>query len=114
MHFEINLVFRFVSLAWDQSDKFVKVYLTDLKNVQSLAKDDFEFSAESSSVHFVAKSLNGRNCIFDIKELAYKINPEKSEYRVKTGKLKTYFFKHLTCLKSQSQFDDIFDYFSIY
>ena len=77
------------SIAWDQSDKFVKIYLTDLKNVQSLSPEDFEFEAKTSSVYFVAKNLNGRNCIFEVKELASKINPEKSEYKVKSG---IYFF----------------------
>jgi hypothetical protein len=58
---------------------------SDLKNVQTLAATDFEFAATSSSVHFVAKGLNGRNCVFDIKELAYKINPEESQHKVKSG-----------------------------
>ena len=36
-------------------------------------------------MHFVAKNLSGRNCIFEVKELASKINPETSEFKVKSG-----------------------------
>lgn len=72
--------------SWDQSDKYVKIYLTDLKNVQSLTdlKSDFVFEPKTTSIQFTAKNLNGRNCIFAIKELAKKINPESSEFKVKT------------------------------
>ena len=62
--------------------------MTDLKNVQSLTdlSNDFEFQITAKSVHFVVKNLDGRNCVFDIKETAAKMNPEKSEFKVKTSK----------------------------
>ena len=79
--------------AWDQSENFVKIYLTDLKNVQSLADldNDFEFKVTNKSVHFVAKNLDGRNCVFEIKETAGKLNPEKSEFKVKSSKIKLHY-----------------------
>ena len=38
--------------SWDQSEKYVKIYLTDLKNVQSLTdlKKDFVFEPKTSSI----------------------------------------------------------------
>ena len=73
------------SYSWDQSDKFVKFYLTNLKNVQDLQKPDgFQSSFQSKSVNFRVCNLLGKNHVFEIKELAYEINPDKSMYKVKS------------------------------
>jgi len=73
------------SYSWDQSDKFVKFYLTNLKNVQDLQKPDgFQSSFQSKAVNFRVCNLLGKNHVFEIKELAYEINPDKSMYKVKS------------------------------
>jgi len=73
------------SYSWDQSDKFVKFYLTNLKNVQDLQQPDgFQSSFEPKSVNFRVCNLSGKNHVFEIKELAYEINPAKSMYKIKS------------------------------
>jgi len=73
------------SYSWDQSDKFVKFYLTSLKNVQELPQPDgFEKSFMSRSVMLRVCNLSGKNHVFEIKELAHEINAEKSYYKVKS------------------------------
>merc|ERR1712018_543204 len=73
------------SYSWDQSDKFVKFYLTNLKNVQNLQQPDgFQSSFHSKAVNFRVCNLSGKNHVFEIKELAHEIDPEKSTYKIKT------------------------------
>jgi len=73
------------SYSWDQSDKFVKFYLTNLKNVQDLQQPDgFQSSFQPKAVNFRVCNLLGKNHVFEIKELAYEINPERSMYKVKS------------------------------
>jgi len=73
------------SYSWDQSDKFVKFYLTNLKNVHELPQPDgFENSFLVRSVKFRVCNLAGKNHVFDIKELAYDIDADKSHYKVKS------------------------------
>ena len=82
--------------------------MTDLKNVQSLADldNDFEFKVTNKSVHFVAKNLDGRNCVFEIKETAGKLNPEKSEFKVKTSKIKSHYSRRPKTGRPGVQFSD--------
>ena len=50
------------SYSWDQSDKFVKFYLTNLKNVQNLQQPDgFQSSFHSKAVDFRVCNLSGKN-----------------------------------------------------
>merc|ERR1712154_418925 len=73
------------SYSWDQSDKFVKFYLTNLKNVQELPRPEgFETDFQPRAVKFRVCNLSGKNHVFEIKELAYDINAEKSHYKVKS------------------------------
>ena len=73
------------SYSWDQSDKFVKFYLTNLKNVQELPRPEgFETDFRPRAVKFRVCNLSGKNHVFEIKELAYDINAEKSHYKVKS------------------------------
>ena len=75
----------FFIAAWDQSDKFVKIYITGLKDVSSLPEDSFSKSFAPSSVEVKVLNLAGKNHVFSIKETCEKINPEKSYMKVKTG-----------------------------
>ena len=71
--------------SWDQSDKFVKFYLTNLKNVQSVPyPDGFVNSFTTRSAMLRICDLGGKNHVFEIKELAYDVDAQKSYYKVKT------------------------------
>jgi len=71
--------------SWDQSDKFVKIYITGLsKGVNELAKDAFEFVVGESSLHFKISAFQGKNIIFNIKETPYKISAESSSFKAKS------------------------------
>lgn len=73
------------SYSWDQSDKFVKFYLTNLKNVQALPQPDgFQSSFQRKAVNFRICNLSGKNHVFEIKELAHAINVDKCYYKVKS------------------------------
>ncbi len=71
--------------SWDQSDKFVKVYLTGLAGVQELPKEAVtnEFTPTSAKVRVAG--LNGKNPAFNVKELNQKINPDASYVKIKSG-----------------------------
>ena len=72
-------------LAWDQSDNFVKIYLTGLDGAKDLRKEAFEFKVEPTCIFFKLFDFNGKNMIFNIKETAGKMNTEKSYYKAKSG-----------------------------
>ena len=70
--------------AWDQSDKFVKVYLTGLEGVDE-AEDRIVKEFDAKSVEVKVPDLSGKNPVFAVKELYSKIDPEKSYVKVKSG-----------------------------
>ena len=73
------------SYSWDQSDKFVKFYLTNLKDVQELPQPDgFEKCFQPRAISFRVCNLAGKNHVFEIKELAHDINVDKSYFKVKS------------------------------
>ena len=75
----------FLISAWDESDNFVKIYLTGLDGAKDLPKEAFEFQVEASSVLFKVKDFKGKNMIFNIKETTGAMNIEKSYYKAKSG-----------------------------
>jgi len=70
--------------SWDESDNFVKIYLTGLDGAKDLPKEAFEFQVEASSVLFKVKDFKGKNMIFNIKETTGAMNVEKSYYKAKS------------------------------
>lgn len=71
--------------SWDQSDAFIKVYLTGLDGAKEVDQSQYEFKPESSSIFFKINDFKGKNMIFNIKELSSNLNVEKSYYKAKTG-----------------------------
>lgn len=69
--------------SWDQSDKFVKFYIS-LKNVQSLAKEKVVSSFEEKSLQLMVNELDGKNHQLTISNLAGQINPDSSYHKIKT------------------------------
>ena len=72
--------------AWDQSDKFVKIYLTGLAGIEGTPTEAIACNFEDNAVAFKASNVNGRNLVFNIKELAHKSIGSKSYHKVKKGK----------------------------
>nr|WLO59334.1 calcyclin-binding protein [Cherax destructor] len=72
--------------SWDQSDKFMKLYIT-LKNVQSLQKDAVTTTFGKRSVQVLVQELDGKNYQLNITNLAKNIKPDASYHKVKTDML---------------------------
>ncbi|XP_014259107.1 calcyclin-binding protein [Cimex lectularius] len=68
--------------AWDQSDKFVKIFVT-LKNVHTLDKDKVVCVFDPSSMELMVKELENRNYFFRIKGFLHEINDAESYIKVK-------------------------------
>ncbi|KAL8568214.1 hypothetical protein ACOMHN_027737 [Nucella lapillus] len=71
------------SYAWDQSEKFMKLYIT-MKGVQSLDKEAVTSEFAQQSVKMEVKGLNGKNSELCITRLAEQIDPEASYHKVKS------------------------------
>jgi len=81
--------------SWDQSEKFVKFYLTGLAGVKDLVDNDSSFVQDltSTSVKFKVCNLAGKNHVFEITQLPHSILPEKSHYKVKTDMVTVFLAK---------------------
>lgn len=77
---------KITSYAWDQSPKFVKIYIT-LPEVESLPEGNVSSKFTSNSIELKVVGLKGKNYQFQIVNLLHPILPESSSVKVKTGKL---------------------------
>lgn len=77
---------KITSYAWDQSPKFVKIYIT-LPEVETLAEGNVSSKFTSSSLELKVLGLKGKNYQFQMVNLLHPILPESSSVKVKTGKL---------------------------
>ncbi|KAB7503293.1 Calcyclin-binding protein [Armadillidium nasatum] len=69
--------------AWDQSDKFLKLYIT-LNDVHNLNKENIVCDFEKQGLSFKVKELEGKNHELNIARTAYPILPDKSYFKVKS------------------------------
>ncbi|KAI1883233.1 hypothetical protein AGOR_G00243110 [Albula goreensis] len=69
--------------GWDQSDKFVKIYIT-LKGVHKIATENVETSFTEKSFAVLVKDLDGKNHQMTIKNLLCPIDAQESYRKVKT------------------------------
>ncbi|CAF1380311.1 unnamed protein product [Adineta ricciae] len=69
--------------AWDQSDKFVKIYVQNLDGVGDLPKDQVECSFEKNGFHLQIQKLKNINYSLKKTHLRHDIKPEESTFRVK-------------------------------
>uniref|UniRef100_A0A8C5PRD3 Calcyclin-binding protein n=1 Tax=Leptobrachium leishanense TaxID=445787 RepID=A0A8C5PRD3_9ANUR len=69
--------------GWDQSDKFVKIYIT-LNGVQHVPADNVEVQFKERSFELLVKNLNGKNHSMTLNNLLKPISPENSLRKVKT------------------------------
>ena len=79
--------------AWDQSDKYVKLFIT-LNNAQNI-KDPKDVTTDFSNNSIVlnVKDLNQHDYTFKMKNLLNSINVEKSYHKVKTDLIAIYLKK---------------------
>ena len=61
--------------SWDQSDKFVKVYLTNLPGLAALNKGNIQLEFTDQSLSVRVEDLGGKDLSFAIKQTAYPIDP---------------------------------------
>lgn len=69
--------------GWDQSDTFVKVYIT-LKQVHKIPADNVQVSFTDRSFNVLVKDLEGKNYEMTVNNLLYPIVSEESSRKVKT------------------------------
>ncbi|KAF5276097.1 hypothetical protein FQR65_LT16483 [Abscondita terminalis] len=69
--------------AWDQSTKFVKFYVT-LKNVQNIPVENVTCHFTSNSLELKVKDLENKDYLFSINKLLMNINPNLSNWKIKT------------------------------
>ncbi|KAL0966055.1 hypothetical protein UPYG_G00290230 [Umbra pygmaea] len=69
--------------GWDQSDKFVKIYIT-LKGVHMNATESVEATFTERSLVVLVKELDGKNHQMIINNLLHPIDPQNSFKKIKT------------------------------
>ncbi|XP_029310198.1 calcyclin-binding protein [Cottoperca gobio] len=69
--------------AWDQSEKFVKIYLT-LKDVHNISPENVEVNFTERSFSVLVKDLNGKNHQMTILNLLCPIDLKDSYKKIKT------------------------------
>eukprot|EP00066_Takifugu_rubripes_P009003 XP_003975600.1 PREDICTED: calcyclin-binding protein [Takifugu rubripes] len=74
---------KITNYAWDQSDKFVKIYLT-LKDVHKNPSENVEVNFREGSFSVLVKDLNGKNHQMNILNLLHPIDPNDSFKKIKT------------------------------
>ncbi|KAM4551602.1 calcyclin-binding protein [Odontesthes bonariensis] len=74
---------KITSYAWDQSEKFVKIYL-NLKDVQKIPPENVEVGFTERSFSVLVKDLNGKNHQITVLNLLYPIDVKDSYKKMKT------------------------------
>lgn len=69
--------------AWDQSEKFVKIYLT-LKDVHKIPSENVEVNFTERSFSVLVKDLDGKNHQMTILNLLYPVDEKDSYKKIKT------------------------------
>ncbi|KAM7379313.1 hypothetical protein PAMP_004877 [Pampus punctatissimus] len=74
---------KITNYAWDQSDKFVKIYLT-LKDVHKIPSENVEVNFTERSFSVLVKDLDGKNHQMTVLNLLYPIDEKDSYKKIKT------------------------------
>lgn len=79
-----NFLQKIETYGWDQSDKFVKVYITSLKDCSTIKETDVETKFLEKSVDLIVRNFNNNvNYNLSIVNLCFKIVPESSYIKIK-------------------------------
>lgn len=84
--------------AWDQSDKFLKIFAT-LDGVQKLTEADVEVKFTPTSMLLTVHNLNNKDYRLTINNLLFPINVEKSYHRIKSDMVAIYMKKETEAQK---------------
>ncbi|XP_034039260.1 calcyclin-binding protein [Thalassophryne amazonica] len=74
---------KITNYAWDQSEKFIKIYLT-LKDVQKIPAENVEVTFTEGSFSVLVKDLSGKNHQMTVLNLLYPIDEKESYKKIKT------------------------------
>ncbi|KAM6990294.1 calcyclin-binding protein [Tautogolabrus adspersus] len=74
---------KITNYAWDQSEKFVKIYLT-LKDVHKIPAENVEANFTEGSYSVLVKELDGKNHQMTVLNLLYPIDEKDSYKKIKT------------------------------
>ncbi|XP_054623355.1 calcyclin-binding protein [Dunckerocampus dactyliophorus] len=74
---------KITNYAWDQSEKFVKIYLT-LKNVHTIPSENVEVNFTERSFSVLVKDLDGKNHQMTVLNLLCPIDEKNSCTKIKT------------------------------
>ncbi|XP_068710820.1 calcyclin-binding protein-like [Montipora foliosa] len=77
---------KITSYAWDQSPKFVKIYIT-LSEVEKLPEENVSSKFTNRSIELRVLGLKGKNYQFQMIHLLHPIVPDSSSVKIKTGKV---------------------------
>ena len=77
---------KITSYAWDQSPKFVKIYIA-LPEVETLPEGNVSSKFTYNSLELKVFGLKGKNFQFQMVSLLHPIDPKSSSVKVKAGKL---------------------------
>eukprot|EP00088_Acartia_fossae_P029938 TRINITY_DN3086_c0_g1_i2.p1 TRINITY_DN3086_c0_g1~~TRINITY_DN3086_c0_g1_i2.p1 ORF type:complete len:264 (+),score=108.46 TRINITY_DN3086_c0_g1_i2:48-794(+) len=80
--------------SWDQSERFVKLYLTNLPDLGQVNQDAVKTKFTDQSLEIRVENYKGKNLVFSINKTCHKINPEKSYHKVKSDYLLVFICKH--------------------
>ncbi|XP_057713774.1 calcyclin-binding protein [Corythoichthys intestinalis] len=103
---------KITNYAWDQSEKFVKIYLT-LKNVHNIPSEKVEVNFTERSFSVLVKELDGKNHQMTVLNLLYPIDEQNSSTKIKTDmvlimckKKATKKWEYLTTVEKQAKDKD--------
>jgi len=77
---------QITNYAWDQSDAFVKLYVT-LEGVHQIPAENVTCNFTQRSAELIVNDLNGKNHILRLLKLMNPIQQKVSYYKVKTDKV---------------------------
>jgi len=80
--------------SYDQSDKFVKLYLTGVNGADKLDKDNIKVTFTDQSLSVRIENINNKNLNFAINKTCHKISPDKSYFKAKSDYVLVCLAKH--------------------
>ncbi|XP_034235203.1 calcyclin-binding protein [Thrips palmi] len=83
---------KITNYAWDQSEKFVKIFVT-LKNIHTIPAENVTCDFKNRSMELRVNALENRNHHLPIVNLLEEINVEKSYFKVKNDNVIVYLAK---------------------
>jgi len=77
---------KITTYAWDQSDKFLKLYVT-VPGTSPGQEDRIRFDVQAKSLDLHAEDIEGKNYFFTVKGLLLPIEADGSSFKVKKGEI---------------------------